>query len=850
VLEPGAGSLAARVVEAAPALAAELEGSRLALNELPPEPVWGLEAAPRPVVEAAGRVSARGVALAPISLGGRPVASLELVRRRPFEPREERMILVAAGQVSLALRSFRLGRAAEPLRPLELAGEGLAVGSDPARTSFEIVRLVAAIVKGGSVLLWEPVDEDGALGLAAARGLRDPEHDLAAVREAAARALAEAGPATVVRDTRLPAGTTISVALGLGRPPVGVLQLLVAEDAVPTEDELPALEAFGAAAARALSAGARARLLEDELERTRALLAVVGQATAELSLTHTLETAVARIAELLGPARVGVYLLEDGRLVEAAGLGLGGPHVRVAERLLELALGGLRGRGVIALERSDPLLASVADEALTAEIPAAVATPLVAHEETTGLLAVYPPARRLMGESDRRLLAALAGQLAVAVENARLHERAAQLAVQREQALAEAQATTRILNAQYEISRSFAQTLSLAETLEALARNVVDVLDVDAAVIRLPDERGEALLPHASSFADANLAEAARTILIEPWRLGSGPVQRLFRNGEPLTLDERAANELGAALLAPFLARGWTSVVVPIATPAGEVVATLTILSVRPGDPVGEVTVGLAGAIARQAALAIDNARLYAQQKQFADTMQRALLPRRLPDVHGLEVGRVYESSARVDVGGDVFDFLELPGDRLAVVLGDVTGHGIDATADMAMAKYVFRLLGREHERPAAFLAAANDVAVEELAPGKFISMVAVVVDAATGEVLCAGAGHPPPRLVLPRGSVQGLQTGGIVLGVEPGQAYEELRADLPAGGVVVLYTDGVVEARRDAELYGVERLDALLARHADRPAQELAEAVVADCRAYAGGDLLDDVAVVVIRRR
>ena len=77
--------------------------------------------------------------------------------------------------------------------------------------------------------------------------------------------------------------------------------------------------------------------------------------------------------------------------------------------------------------------------------------------------------------------------------------------------------------------------------------------------------------------------------------------------------------------------------------------------------------------------------------------MQRSLLPRSHPAVQGLEVGEVYESSARVDVGGDVYDFLELGDGRLAVVLGDVTGHGIEATADMAMAKFVFRSLAREH---------------------------------------------------------------------------------------------------------------------------------------------------------
>src|SRR5437764_8231675 len=109
--------------------------------------------------------------------------------------------------------------------------------------------------------------------------------------------------------------------------------------------------------------------------------------------------------------------------------------------------------------------------------------------------------------------------------------------------------------------------------------------------------------------------------------------------------------------------------------------------------------------------------------------MQRSLLPRERPAVEGLEVGEIYESSARVDVGGDIYDFLELDDGRLAVVLGDVTGHGVEATADMAMAKFVFRSLAREHPEPGDFLAAANDVVVDEIALGKVIPMVYLAVE-------------------------------------------------------------------------------------------------------------------------
>jgi serine phosphatase RsbU (regulator of sigma subunit) len=230
--------------------------------------------------------------------------------------------------------------------------------------------------------------------------------------------------------------------------------------------------------------------------------------------------------------------------------------------------------------------------------------------------------------------------------------------------------------------------------------------------------------------------------------------------------------------------------------------------------------------------------------------MQRSLLPRSRPVIAGLEVGELYEASSRVDVGGDVYDFLELDDGRLAVVLGDVTGHGVDATADMAMAKFVFRSLAREHPEPADFLAAANEVICSEIASGKFISMSYVVVDGATGKVAGASAGHPSPRIVLPDGSTRALEAHGLVLGIDGGQEYAESYEELPRGASLVLYTDGVVEARRDGELYGDDRLDALLAERRDLSARALAAAVAEDAREFAGGDLSDDLAVVVIHRK
>jgi len=793
-----AAELEAAAVAGPATLAAELAGTRVPVEDLPAVALDNLERAPVATRHAAELAGASDLFMV---VAGNAGASLELLRAGdPFSNEERFAAELCAAQALLVLRAFGTGNPAESLaRPaLELAGDALAAALAEGDQAGEIVRLSAAVAGATAAILWERRGTE--FVAIAAHGIR----------------LTEAWPEG---GTKLP----------LGNPETGVLQLLHADGREPTAEQIARLGTFGVRVAAALRSGEQSRELAHELTRTRALLEVVVQATAELSVAHTLETAVERVSEILGVDRVAVHLrTADGSLEEAAGRGVPTPTAPPAERLLDLALGPARLSPAV-------------------EVAGALAVPLVARGDVVGLLAAYPEERRSFGAHETALLAALAGQLAVAVRNAQLHEETTRLGDEREAALAAERAAARRLRALYEISRSFAQSLSLDETLEALARTVVDVLDVDAAVVRMPDERREQLLPHAVHVRDDTLADAFRGIVGHAAPFGHREVQHLFRDGRGFRLRPDTRDQFVPSL-APFLVKGWTGAILPIALPS-EVLASLEIYRFRPGSPLTDEVVEAAEAIGAQAALAIDNARLYQQQKQFADTMQRSLLPRARPVVEGLEVGEVYEPSSRVEIGGDLYDFLALDDGRLAVVLGDVTGHGVEATADMAMAKFVFRSLVREHAEPADFLTAANDVICREIAGGKFISMSYVVVDGVAGTVAAASAGHPPPRLVLDDGTVSRLAPHGLVLGIEPGQEYSDVRAELPRGASLVLYTDGVIEARREGELYGDDRLDALLAERHDLPVRALATAVAEDAREFAGGDLSDDVAVVAIRR-
>jgi serine phosphatase RsbU (regulator of sigma subunit) len=819
------GTLHARGLwSASSALEAELEGSTLSL---------------------ADRTAGGEVLVVRAETDERLLAVLELLRPgEVFSPSERTVAELAAQHAGLLVRAFEVqglpANGGDLATALELAGRALTVGTEEARTAERVARLAADVTHASSCIVWRT--EDGEGRTVASVGVPDGLEERAreGERELAGRnvALLERGDGAVAF-------------IRLGEPALGGLGLWFT-GFVPPPEELEQLAAFGSRAAHVLRAGERTARLAQELERSRALLEVVGQAIAELSLSHTLETAIERVTELLGTQRAAVYLRSGRELETAAQRGLVGPHLRVAEALLALTLGG-RTRAVLELPDagSDPALAPVRDAVSEAGVDAVVSVPLRAGNELIGVLVAYLPRGRRLDANESALLGALAGQLAVAVQNAGLHEQTMRLAGDRAEALESERRAARRLEAFFEISRSFTESLELEQTVEAITKTAVELFEVDAAVLRLPEGRGEDLVARSVHIPDEKLAGALGPILRRPQPIARLTGLGLGRARRALVLDPVTAERLGGGheLLAPFLRKGSSAVIVPIVA-SGEVIAALTLVALDPARSFDAETVDTLRSLAAQAALAIDNARLYQQQAGFADAMQRSLLPSAPPVLPGIDVGSVYESSARLDVGGDVYDYTTLPDGRLAVVVGDVTGKGIDAAADMAMTKFVFRSLAREHPDPADFLRAVNEVVCDEVGEGKFVTMAYVTLDPTTWSLACASAGHPNARLVRADGRVVELEASGLALGIATDQRYDEARETLEPGSAVVLFTDGVIEARRDGELFGDERVDRLLEEHRHLTAGELARAVVDGAKAFSGGGLADDSAVVVVKRR
>ena len=238
------------------------------------------------------------------------------------------------------------------------------------------------------------------------------------------------------------------------------------------------------------------------------------------------------------------------------------------------------------------------------------------------------------------------------------------------------------------------------------------------------------------------------------------------------------------------------------------------------------------------------------EELRLARSIQERLLPGELPLVPGLELDTLALASRHV--AGDYFDVLEMDDTHLLVAIADVSGKGAPAALLMANLQAALHLLRQSLDPLAPDLAGAtqrlNRVVCENTDPASFITFCWGVLD--RHRFRYVNAGHNPPRLLHANGAVDRLDVGGLLLGVLPDAVYETGEVVLAPGNALVLYTDGVSEARNpDEEEYGEDRIDAFLARHRQHTAPELLTALRTDVNAFADGTpLADDVTVLIAK--
>ncbi|MCL5103057.1 MAG: SpoIIE family protein phosphatase [Armatimonadetes bacterium] len=255
----------------------------------------------------------------------------------------------------------------------------------------------------------------------------------------------------------------------------------------------------------------------------------------------------------------------------------------------------------------------------------------------------------------------------------------------------------------------------------------------------------------------------------------------------------------------------------------------------------------------QNAELEVTSAELRAaeeQQRRLAETLQKSFLPRPNTCIVGHDIADAYvPAHEHSQVGGDFYDIINLEDGKVGLVIADVSGKGVDAAVYTAMAKYMLRGFALEESGPARVLWRLNEAITRCDAEEVFITLFYGVLDTCERKLIYASAGHEPP-LIFQResGACMALQTTGPVLGILRNVEYSQEEVSLPEHDVLIMYTDGIVEAGRGRERLGHQRLEEIICRSAALSAKDIAHTIVTDTRKFADGRLGDDVALLVVK--
>ena len=446
-------------------------------------------------------------------------------------------------------------------------------------------------------------------------------------------------------------------------------------------------------------------------------------------------------------------------------------------------------------------------------------------------------------------------------ERKRAEEERDQLLAREQLARAEAVATRRRLALLASVGPVLYSSLDYEAMLERITRLsvpeladwcLVDIVEEDGTVNQLAaahaDRAKEGLLRELLShrrFDEGAPGTAAQV-------LSTGRSVLVSVAPDPLPIEMATSEEhlevlrrlgMRSLMSVPLLARGRT-------------LGAMTLVSSDPDRRYGEEDLSLAEALAYRCALAVDNARLYRERSHIARTLQRSLLPT-LPQIPGVEVGVEYlPVGEENEVGGDFYDLIEAgdgddPDGWLAVI-GDVCGKGATAAAVTALARYTIRAIAMREDEPSSALSALNEAMIRQLGDEQFCTVACArlkPVDDAGFELTVARGGHPAPLVLRADGSVEAITPPGKALGVFRDPELADRKIHLGAGEAVILYTDGIVEARGpDDSLFGEGRLRDLLSSCAGLEAPAIAEKLRDVTLEYGEGNPRDDLAVLVLR--
>jgi GAF domain-containing protein/anti-sigma regulatory factor (Ser/Thr protein kinase) len=578
-----------------------------------------------------------------------------------------------------------------------------------------------------------------------------------------------------------------------------------------------------------------ARLFEAErsaAEQLRRLESITDAALSHLASDDLLRALLERLRDALECDAAAVLSVDGDELHPLAGVGLGNwlarsPTVKIGE--------GFSGR--IAKEGRPVAIASVEQSDLPAPafkssgLASLLGVPLIAGGAVSGVLVIGSFSARRFDPDDVDLLGRAADRIAVAIENARLFqsERTARAEAER--------AAERVRQIESITQVAFHHLTVEGEVMEQLLVRVRDVLDADTAAVLEMDDEEQTLVARAAK----GLAEEVERGVRVP--VGRGFAGLVAERREPV----RSENLGDIDLVSPWLRRQGVKSLLGVPLIAEDRVLGVLHVGTLEQRRFSDDDVALLELAAERLAVALDHSRIYAREHAVATTLQRSLLPERLPEVSGATLASRYvPAAADVEVGGDWYDVIGLPGGRVGLAMGDVVSRGLRAASVMGQLRNALRAYALEGRQPAAVLERLHGL-VRSLDKPEMATLVYFVLDPHSLSFSMSSAGHPPPLVLTADGGVQMLEEGrSPPIGAVADIQFAEASGTLEPGSTLLLYTDGLVEGRDMWIDEGLERLS-LEARAAGplEPEALLTRLLSALVPEGGGGD---DVAALAVR--
>ncbi len=466
-----------------------------------------------------------------------------------------------------------------------------------------------------------------------------------------------------------------------------------------------------------------------------------------------------------------------------------------------------------------------------------VSAPMIAPGRVRGALTLLRTRSDVPFEpSDVRVIEEVGRRAAGAIDNIRFHRREQRAASD--------------LRTFADMGESITESVGLQDTLDA-AIHVIVPSRADWAFITLLDERGDLRLSAVYHPDDAKRRAVSAHIgrVYRRAESTAGISSEVVRTKAPVYRERIAYEDAAKFVNVPVLDAVWSAgvasfVVVPLfAGPA--VRGTVHLCMQNEARAFAQADVDFFQEFARRLAPAIANAEAFEREQRVARSFQDAALPLRLPEVPGFAFHAIYEAGkSEALIGGDWYDAFKLANGRIVVSIGDVAGSGLPAAVTMASVRQAIRGAAHAAADPSGMLDAA-DRALDD--PGRrFVTAFVGVIDPSSSTIAYQNAGHPPPVVRMPDGTLSELLGGGPPLGLRETDKPGIHTHSLPAGSLLALYTDGLIESTRDV-LEGERRLRAAMLTTAlgqvENPAQMLHDSILL-------GGSRDDVAILTIAIR